>query len=452
MMEYREAKQPEMKLREVLAAVVNGGWKVIIWGLVAALLFGVFGMITSYTLTKEPDQEYTLAVVQYEMTRQQLEDTIERATKEFERQKNYNENSLLMGLDPYNKYVTTIVFAISDIDVSKMKGYSVSYETPVRYITDRIVAQYTVLWDGMDLEKLVEGTGYAGADDKYLREVITLVARDGGVLQLSVISNDKTESEKVAASIYQALMANKGSIEKGSYSHELAQLHDVFTKETVDLELEEKQQENIGNAEKCHKELMDAQKALLTLSQPKADTGIGSVAKKAVLGGMIGAVLCVVWLAVAQVLQNKLTGAKQMMDSFPLICLGSVAKRGGIWSRMAGWMLSEKTWKDQAQAIEYVREKCAAHVPENSTVALITSLPAQEDSLLEDAVQAMSTQGRNVILVTDANHNPKAISAIRECDGVVLAERAYKSRAAVVADVLLLAEEMQKPVCGFVMI
>ena len=64
MMEYREAKQPEMKLREVLAAVVNGGWKVIIWGLVAALLFGVFGMIVMipiasviYTLLSEATEK-----------------------------------------------------------------------------------------------------------------------------------------------------------------------------------------------------------------------------------------------------------------------------------------------------------------------------------------------------------------------------------------------------------
>ena len=451
-MEYKGTIQPEMKLKEVLAAVINGGRKVILWGLVFAILLGLYGVVTGYVLTGEPDQEYVLAMEEYEMSLQKLQDSVERSSRDLESQKIYNENSLLMKVDPYNKNVTTVVFAVSNIDTSEAKGTYGAYETPDSYITGRIVAQYKALWDGMDLERLVEGTGYADVDDKYLREVISLTVLDGGVLQLSVIGKDGQESEKVASGVYQAVADNKSSIEKGSYSHELVLLHDVFTKIVVDQELETKQQDNIGKAEKYQQEIVDAQKALLILAPPSEDTGIGSVVKKAVLGGMIGAVLGVVWLAVMQVLQNKLTGANQMLDSFQVVYLGSVAKSGSLWSRMARGMLNEKSWKDASRAGAYIRENCVARIPENGTVALVTSIPAREESLLADAVQAVSLQGCKVIPVTDANHDPKAVSAIRECDGVVLAERAFESRTAAVADVLMLAENLEKPVFGFVMI
>ena len=67
-------------------------------------------------------------------------------------------------------------------------------------------------------------------------------------------------------------------------------------------------------------------------------------------------------------------------------------------------------------------------------------------------VKLLGAKGNKVTVVTDVAHNPEALAAITQSAAVVLAERAFVSGNAEVKDLLATVKELDKPVCGFVLL
>ena len=447
-----EHTERTVRLNELLAVIIKGGRLVIIVALVAAILMGSYGALWYYVLAEDPDEEYRILLEDYELQKHNLQTAIERDNKNIENQQEYIDKSLLMKIDPYNKYTTSITFAISGIDTGAIKDSFSALETPVSYMTSRIQTQYIALWNSVNLEELVTDEQYKGSADKYLREVIRFWTSDGGLMHLSVVGGSQEQCERIAKSLCDHIMEYKTHIDEAAYSHNLVTLSDMNTMVQVDLELEQQQLDNLERVEKYRQNVVECQKELLELKQPGNDGGLKGIVSNAVIGGIGGVVLACVWLVGSQLCSNKITGTKEMLVRFPLVYLGTVAEKRSLWTKMAAFVVGERVWKEKETALDYIRENAVTHIPEGSSVVVVSTVESVNAQASQKLVQALSARGCQVCHVTDIAHNPEALAAIRQGTRVVLAEQAFETKRANVETALTLIAGIDKPVFGFVML
>jgi len=451
-MSKNQHAEPEVTIRELLAVVALGGRLVVVLAMVLALILGAMAWLKTTGGDTKQDVEYQLALNAFQVDKFQKEAAIAQLKLDAKNQKTYNEKSLLMKVDAQNKLVTTLTFAISGIEVSSVHESFAADETPISYMTQRVQTQYNTLWKQMDLEKLAEGTAYAGVEETYLREVILFSVAEGGVLSLSVTGNDAVAAEKIIDAIYAVLLESKETVELASYNHDVVILNDISTKASVDTALEKKQLENINKIETGKKEILKLEEELLNMDEPSNPLGMMSVVKKAILGGIVGAALAAVWLVCRYLLKNPVTCSKKMASIFSLTYLGSSARSKTIWARLAKMLMGEYAWRDEAKAAAYIKEKGVAHIPETATVAVVTSLTDLKEESVSQVTEALGGKGRVITFGADALHDAETLALMRQSNGIVLLERAFESKMAVVADVMDMAKELEKPVYGFVMI
>lgn len=442
----------EISLKEVMAAVLRGGKKIVAFTVILAMLFGAFAALDYYVLSEDPDQEYRLMLEEYEFNREILESTVERARKTVEKQKEYNENSQLMQINPYDKITTTLVFTVSGVKLEEVTDSFMVTETPISYAKTLIQAQYVGAWNGLDLEPVAAGTRYEGVGDKYLRELIHLEPMNGGVLHMTVAGSSAEECEQIAKALYAALQQCQSAVTEASYDHELTVLNDINTQSTVDVELEKKQTENKDKLEKYQQSFVAAEQELQALAAPAYEGGTKNVIINAIFGALVGAFATVICLVVAHFVKGRVSGSKQLSARYGLVHLGSLTKKGGLWEKLARSVMGEKFWKDAAQAQSYIAENCAYHLSEEGPVVVATTLESFDEDVKEQMIGILGAKGRTVAFATDVEHNPEALKALAQCGSIILAERAFESRNATVRELLNKAKELNKPVCGFVML
>lgn len=430
----------ETSLRDLLAAVLHGGWLIVVLGLAFALLLGGMELLNSAKIPEQPTSEFQQAMEKYEQDKKTLENALALEQRELKNLQIYMENSKRMGLDPNNKSVSTLVIAVSVEEVGT------AYDAVLLQIQD----QYAGLFKGLDLTHFTEGTEYENIPDKYLREVIELNSSQIGVLTLTVIGNEGTDGQEIASNIYTALLEKKAAVDAASYPHQLSKLTDAVTRTEVDLALEREQTEKLDKLENLRLSVLKLQGDLEALTKPTVATPKNEIVKTTVIGGMVGVILAVVWLVLRQMFAGKIIGGRQLAEDFQLPCIGNTIRPKGMWSRMAQLVAGDRTWKDIQAALDYIEGSADAYLPKRGSVALVSTLP-QVDSVIANGIEkALSREDRKVVVVQDLFHNPKGLSAICDSEGVVLLEKTYQSKMVAVSDAIGQVEKLDKPIYGFV--
>lgn len=448
-------------LKELAAIILRRGKLAVILALAAALLLGGW-RAASLTVKSRSDkyspekieERYQEAMESYEENKADLEEQLSRAQAQLESQREYNDNSILMEIDPHNKAVTTINLAVTDVDEGAFQQVFRLESTPIDFIITKIQNQYIVLWNSLDLQDSLSYTPRAGMEDKYLREIVTLKKEDGGCLALTVAGTSEEETRRLADAAYDCLRDLQVLISKGSYLHGFAELSDV-TKISVDDSLESTQTSNLEKITTYTDNIDKLTEKLENLKKPEREHGDSpaeiamSAVKYAVLGAALGLVLALVWDLLSYLFRNRAETSRQLEQGLSVPFLGSVSKRGGVWNRMADWVLDERLWKDEDQALAYISSSAGTLLPPSADVLLASTLPLEEADV-QAVVKALEGQGRTVRFVGGAGRSPKTAEALNACGCVVLAERPGDTRWDDVTELAALARSLDKPVGGFV--
>lgn len=451
-MNTKENTANEISLKEIFAVILRGGKRVILFAMVFAVLFGALGALEYYAPDESAQKSHQIALEKHREEKAKLQAAFERAERDAANQKNYNESSQLMKLDPYNKITTTMVFAISGINLEEITDPFQITQLPISYITSRVQAQYMALWNGLNLEKILADTRYSGVADKYLREVIYLTSSDGGVLTLTVAGDNAADCEQIARKLYDSLLLSSETIAKASYGHTFTLLNDAITTSCIDLKLEQTQLENTNKLEKCLVNLAGAEKALLECKAPTYSKSASGIVVDVIVGIVIGALIAILWLVCEHLIKGNLPGAKQLSARYCLIHFGSLSKKIGFWERLGYAMMGETVWKDAEQAQSYIRENGTNHLPENGNVVIVSTLGNFDQGEKDQLVEALNVKGCKITFAADVAHSAQALSSITQSDAVVLAERAFTSQNAAIKDLLVTVKELNKPICGFVLL
>lgn len=321
---------------------------------------------------------------------------------------------------------------------------------------DEVEEVYIILWNSLDLQTSLSYSLQADMEDKYLREIITLTRSDGGCLTLTVSGISEAETSRLAEAAYDCLIGLQSRISEGSYLHSFALLNDV-TKVSVDNNLENTQTENLKKIRTYTDNIADLSKQLEELEEPKRETAPGplkivlSCVKYAVLGAVIGCLLALMCAMVSYLFRCRPETSRQIEEGLSIPFLGSVAKSGGFWDRMANRILSERLWADEDQALAYISASAATLLPvsECRDVLLISTLPLKAEEV-GAVIKALENQNRTVRFVGGALRNPEAAEALKACGCVVLAERPGVTRWDDAIELTALSKNLERSVGGFV--
>lgn len=437
---------------ELLAVIIQNVRKVIACALVFALLLGAYGVLWYYVLAENPNEEYEVALADYEMTVLNLETTIERTSMDLMHQTEYNEQSHLMQIDPYNRVSSVLMIAISNIDTSGLTETFAAYETPISYMTSRIISQYTVLWNQMNLQEIVKGTSMEGSEEKYLREVIAFSVAEGGVMNISVDGKNTAECESILNLILDVFKANKQMVEDGSYAHEFTLLSNPITKTSVDLDLEKKQMDNKKLVETYEKDIIECRKQLLEMDPPSNNSGWRGIILKGIIGGVIGCILGCIWIIAMHLTGSTVTGAAHVTDRFSLRHLGTLAIPTDKLTILANKAQKERVWNGRAQALDYLSVNSALALSGVNSIVVVSDIADLEESVITEVTNALKSESNKVTFVSDLQLNADALAAVREADGIVLLERPFASKTADMQANIATAEKVGKPICGFVLV
>lgn len=447
-------------LKELAAITVRRGRLAVILVLVFAVLLGgvqaarqVKAARSDENSPEKIEERYQEAMDGYLEEKADLEEQLARAENQLESQREYNEKSPLMEIDPYNKAVTTVNLAIADIDEGAFEQVFRLEDTPIDFIISKIQSQYLILWNSLDLPVSLSYTPRGGMEDKYLREIVTLKKADGGCLTLTAYGVSEAETRLLADAAYSCLLDLQAVISKGSYLHGFALLSNV-TKIMVDDKLESTQTANLEKITTYTEKIESLTRELEDLKEPKRDSApsvskiILSALKYAVLGAAVGLVLDFTVVMASYIFRSRAETSRQLEQELSVPFLGSPAKRGGLWNRLADRIIDERVWPDEAQALAYLSSSADILLP-SGRILLLSTLPLKEEPL-KSVIRALEGKERTVRFVGGAGRSPETVGALRDCGCVVLAERTGVTRWADVTELTALARSLDKPVGGFV--
>lgn len=456
-------KEP-ISIKEILAIAIKRGTAVLCAAIALAALLGGFQGVRKLQAVRAPsnsaaeiEQRNEKALADYNTQTEALQQAIDTATYKIEMQKEYNENSLRMKLDPYNKYTSNIVLAITELDENAFLQVYKQQGTPVDYIVSKIVQQYSVYWDNLELSKL-ENNPFADEDEKYVRELVTVAKEDGGTVAITASAATAEDAQALCQSVYNAILEAQPTIAQATYSHSLSEISNS-TKMSVDNDLGKLQVTCMDNLTDYMQELEKAEEQLKKVKKPGTEKAltmsdvVKTAVKWAIIGGVVGFVMACACVWLFYIISDGVESTRQMEAILAVPFFGSSAKKGSPFVRLANWFVGERSWKDREWAVQYIAENLKSRLNTPGKIAVVSTLNVSgEDAGIAMVLKAVEQLGHQVTFVGAAEQNPAAVAALRENSYVILAERLGKSNRNAMLCVLETAKQLDAKVLGFITI
>ena len=450
-------------LKELCAVALRRGRLILCVAAVFALLAGGFQLIklvkeagSAENSEEKIEERYQAALEAYEKEKENLQEQLAKAEKRLASQQEYNDNSLKMRIDPYNKAVTTISFAITDVDDTSFQQVFLLEGTPVDYIISKIRNHYLAYWNSLDLERALQNCTYAGNEDKYLREIVFLANMDGGGLTLTAYGESEQDAQELADAVYACLTAVQPTIESSAYPHAFTVINKV-TKILVDEGLEESQKSNRNNITTYQTNIESLQQRLNDLAEPEREKGYSglviakSTLKWAVIGAAAGIFVALMWAFLEYVFCGYIESIHGVETKHSLVFLGSSAQEKSVWSKLSCRVLGERVWKSEVNRNAYLAENLKFYLLQGNKTAILSTLPIDETTpSIQTLIQTLSAQEHTARFLSCASQNPNTIGILQDCDNVILAERIGTSRWDKLLENEALVKRIGKKICGFV--
>ena len=432
----------EMTFRELLGIVCARWRMILVLGLAFALVMGVvraysdFRNLADAVAIEASREENLLEWRQYETKIKALEQEILQLERQEEQALLYNENSLLMQIDPYNVEVARLTFNVTADAAAIAKELPESWQAPTfadlkESREDRIVNQYLVVAEGASLSALMADTSYAKIADQYLREIVTVSEYAQGMVVIEVYSTTTADGMGLAEKVYAYCLSRQSEIAASAGAHTVKVVDAVSTTE-IDLTLLDAQLLAQSRPADLSALLASKTKELEQLEEPAKFTaattanvvssGIKYAALGAVVGVCAGAVLAFLIETMGANFRNG-TALSQAVSSRYLGNLNAPQKRSGLdlWAaNLLGEDIFSTVSKEDRLPLLAANIKEAA---KDKRRLLITGMRSQNEleRLAEELRQHLGSEYQ-LAVAANLLTNAHAIQQLKDIEGVIMVE------------------------------
>lgn len=456
-------KEP-ISIKEILAIVIRRGGAVILTALVLAIVLGGVQGFSTLKKVKAPtntpeqvSQRNEAARAESDAQADMLKDHIETAKHRVEKAREYLAESPLMKLDPYDKYESHVVLSVGALDESEyVRAYQDTLGTPVDYVVAKILQQYELYWNKVDVSRLYAGTDYEDMAEKYIRELVTVVRSQGSTLVITASAESEENAQVLCQRAAEAICQAQDAMAAATFTHELVQISEG-TREMVDYNLDRSQIIAMEKYDEYMLELEEYKADLKKIQRPALETlvtmsdAVRTAVIWAILGGLVGFVLACGTVWMIYIVRDDVETSRQAEAILGAPFFGCAAGKKGFFHRVADRFVGERYWRDPQMAADYISENLISRLPEKTSVALLSTADIQEDTaLLSQVLEAMKARGCAVRFAANAGQNPAAIAALRECEYLVMAERLGCSNRNAMLCVQQQAKQLNAELIGFI--
>lgn len=245
--------------------------------LVLGLQFVMQGSQESSTDTEELTG-FEKEMEEYEADHAQLEMEITNLEKSIEEQIAYNNDSILMKVNPYDKKSVTGQFYINS-------NYQIMPEFTYQNadITNSVVKAYQALATTGELAKYINEHIANPIKERYLNELITMSYTGDAVLEVTVVHTEIASAREIYDLIIECMEQNKNDFEQKIGEYTITLLNESESA-SVDLSLKEAQVANLDTINALKETLVEKQKSFDALIMPTQGISL----KMPVIGAFLG--------------------------------------------------------------------------------------------------------------------------------------------------------------------
>ena len=468
-----EREDAEIDFKQVLAEILASFRKLLLTGLLFALLLGLISLGLGFLktrdkeLTAELNQQNVERLNAYKVEKSSYQKQIRQLQNMITQKEKYRRESLLMKLDASSFYEGDISFYIT---TNYKIDPNLSMQDPDR--TQSVLAAYVNLLGHEDLYQEIYEKSGRDVRPNYLKELVSVGVDPGSGLLNIMIAGDTPElvntigetiidyleknKEEVASQICPhdlTLLQNPGfPVTAGSNNEHLAannaspgangsssnpsSASDGSSAEgssVTSFDVAGKQKSYFEQVNGLQTSLSDVQKALLKLQRPK-DSGLTPrhLAKNAVKFGILGMILGI-FLAAAAILcrfvaEDPLVDEDGSAKRFGLNVLGGRKRFSGreLFSKLMSQLSGDNGRSRGEEAfyrISAENARAILHVKGESSGKLL--IVGHEDELLREAERRFKElfPEEGCLAAGNILSDPDAISALSEGERVILLER-----------------------------
>ncbi len=457
-MDYENTYEQEIDLKELLFTLLYRWRPIVLAAVLLGLLLGGYKVVNGLrsqqdeTAVEEAREQYDMELAAYNRNVASSEWDIEKLKRALQNQQDYNDASVLMQIDPYNKPRAAADILIR-LDSAEWEMYpdGVSMDP-----TDSLVKLYASnLVQRLDWSGLEKKTGVAS---RYLKELVGVgTDYSSNTVTIDVVYSDEETAEMILDEILRQLDRRKGEFASvaGNYTASVVNRNLSFI---MDTGLEDKQKQNTDKIFSYQKDLLDKEMALKDLEEPEVPQEISKKkvavqgVKFALIGSVGGAFLLAFYFCMLYVLSGKLHTDDELKDRFRVKILGVFALpvKTGVLCGIDRW-LERLEGKAARPSEEAVLKRVALNIQNyvGEAKKLLLTGTVSED-ILKDLAGKLSESLPGIQLVAGADMNKAAdtLRLLAECDGVILVEKREASKCAQIQKEKESIDALKKPIIG----
>lgn len=411
---------------------------------------------------EKAQEDYRRELAAYEAAGENLRREIANLEETRTQREAYNENSVLMKINPYRECNASLqLYIATDYQIVP----DLTYQNPD--LSSRILRSYLTYMGNGDMYQYVLERLSSPMELRYLKEILSVSADyDSRMISLDVRNVDAVSCEEVLRYALEGLTLKKDEITAAVGKHELNAVN-RSAYESVDLDLDTWQKGNIQYVSELSIRMQEKAVELTEwLKTPKPqpeytmERTVKNAVKTAALGFLIGGVLAAALAACRYILSDKVQDAGDLKSRFGLRVIAQVpkahGKRAWAWldrvvAKMGGLELKERDAGALARlAARSVAAELEATGEAGRKIVFTGTLPAEE---IERLLSAMEWgEGCSVRGVPGILSDPSAVARVMEADYVVLVEKQEESTYVQIARELEELAAWKKTVLGFIVV
>lgn len=436
-------KNIELNPKELLIALLHHWKMILVLGLVFMLLVGGYSYYQQSKGIGELQNRYESEMAAYRDAITAKQSAIEQNTAIAEAANKFNEESLLMAVDPFNKKTAGMAISIeiapTTTQLQFSGGSSVSLVNSRNDELVKLVNRYLVLAKNANLNELFKDIMVGTHPENYLREIVKVgrfkedatgpVASD--ILTLSVIETPYLDASKALEKLRIYLEENKPALEQAIAEHELT-IMDEGLVSAVDNELASFQAQERDRVANASSQVTTLQKEIaeIKVNRPTAPSLWAFAIRNGIFGLLLGLILgCVI--AIARYLSTfTLQYALQAQDQLDISFLGGAAPRKGAFltglkNRLAG----QHVLRPEAEALQVAGANIQALAGEHQKILLSGQLGDEELARVAAAISAQAgSKDLQLLSGSDLGNKARTVDLFSQADAIVLVEGLQRSR------------------------
>ena len=448
-------REKEIDPRELLYYVLKKWRVIIIVGIVLALIAGVFRLAKDLGNNAEYEADPNAE------DRAMLQVELDELQKTLDQQIEYNENSVLMKVDPLNEYVGSFeVFLDAHYQVDPSSGVQNADITP------RLVRAYESYLTSGDLYAYVlNNTEFNDdiIDIKFISEIIQVEADpDAASVYVKCISDNEERASEMVSVIKKAINERYEQIKDVVGEHDCAIIMDSVYP-TIDRELQEAQVNNylkIGDSEESVAKKAAEIDALGNPSELAPEIGRRQAAvnaiKDAIVGGIIGVVLGIIFYGVQGIVTRKIW-SNTGWNNCGISVLGDISteKKPRKFAKVDNWFAKLTNFSEPEKSMAEGEALAAAGITamlKKKEVPSAAVISMADKKLCADIVDGMNASSKVFSLAGDVLSESDAVERLSDVKDVVLLAENEKITVDEVSEIVKRLDAWGKNLLGVIVI